>query len=953
MKIYTKILVVTLPMVLISLFLAAGMLYFFSHRSLTALGENWLKSQLNEAIKIAEDYENMLDRFGMKDSQACVLMVSLDAVSAMRSLRIGKQGYVFIVDANGTIISHADSALNGKTLKKEEWFQQIIHPRPRKTASPSVFSFIRSKLSSIGAALVFNLSAGSFKLSETKGQVIYTSQDTKYLAMYEYFRPWDWYIFAANPESEVYGPVSRIGFYVLVLAVCGSLVMALALMALTRKLTAPLRRLAQAADQISEGNLDTYIPVFSQDELGKLADAFNRMASQLKQTLTVLRHNEERFRSLIENASDIIMILNDDGFIRYESPSVWRVLGYDAADLMNRPVYDFVHSDDLSRVREIFQEVIRHPGTIRAVEFSFRHKDGCWCAFECIANKPVQDSDFVGTIVNWREITERRHAQEELRKAKEAAEAANQAKSSFLASMSHELRTPLNAVIGYSEMLIEEAEDTDEDSDLASAAGDLEKILASGKHLLSLINDILDLSKIEAGKMDLYLEDFDVSELIKEVVSTVKPLVDKNSNRLELRCGENLGVMHSDMTKIRQGLFNLLSNACKFTEKGTVTLDAARVCSDEKDAAETGKERFVFSVSDTGIGMRPEQMGNLFQAFSQAEASTTRKFGGTGLGLAITQRFCKMMGGDITVQSEYGKGTTFTIRVPARVVKPEPETSVTSPGGGQSEGNAPEPPVPPESENDAGTVLVIDDDPFVRDMMKRFLAKEGFRVETAAGGAEGLKAAKELHPDAITLDVMMAGMDGWSVLTALKADPELADIPVIMLTIIDNKTMGYALGASDYMTKPVDRNRLLTILRKYSGGLPNCRVLVAEDDAQTREMLRRMLEKEGCEVSEAENGRVALERMNENCPKLILLDLMMPEMDGFEFVSELRRHEEWRCVPVVVITAKDISPEDRERLNGYVEKYLQKGAYSSEALLREVRNLIEVRSEARMHEKRQ
>ncbi|OQX17139.1 MAG: hypothetical protein BWK80_39585 [Desulfobacteraceae bacterium IS3] len=919
-------------MVLISLVLAAGMLYFFSHRSLTALGENWLRSQLNEAVKVAEEYENMLDRFGMKDSEACVHIVRLDAVSALRSLGIGRQGYVFIVDSRGKIISHADKSLNGKSLTQEEWFQQILHPRPQKTASPSTLSFIKSKLSSIGAALIFNLSAGSFKLSETKGQVIYTSKDTKYLAMYEYFGPWDWYIFAANPESEVYGAVSRIGFYVVFLAVSGSLVMALSLMVLTRKLTAPLRLLAQSADQISYGNLDTYIPVFSEDELGKLADAFNRMTSQLKQTLTALRHSEERFRSLIENASDIIMILNDDGFIRYESPSVNRVLGYEAADLMNRPVYDFVHSDDLSKVRTVFEEVIRHPGTIRAVEFSFRHKAGYWCAFECVANKPVADSEFIGTIVNWREITERRHAQEELRKAKEAAEAANQAKSSFLASMSHELRTPLNAVIGYSEMLIEEAEDMGEEADMASAVGDLEKILASGKHLLSLINDILDLSKIEAGKMDLYLEDFDVSELIKDVVSTIKPLVDKNSNTLEIRCDENLGVMHSDMTKIRQGLFNLLSNACKFTEKGTVTLNAARETCDE-----SGKEWFVFSVSDTGIGMTPEQMGNLFQAFSQAEASTTRKFGGTGLGLAITQRFCRMMGGDITVQSEHGKGTIFTIRVPARVVKPETEPPLSPPGRVQGEECASE---LPEPENNAGTILVIDDDPFVRDMMKRFLAKEGFRVETVAGGEEGLKMAKKLHPDAITLDVMMSGMDGWSVLTAMKADPELADIPVIMLTIIDNKTMGYALGASDYMTKPVDRNRLVTILRKYSGDLPNCRVLIAEDDAQTREMLRRMLEKEGCEVCEAENGRVALERMNEGCPKLILLDLMMPEMDGFEFVSQLRQREEWRSVPVVVITAKDISREDRERLNGYVEKYLQKGAYSSEALLKEVRNLI-------------
>lgn len=505
----------------------------------------------------------------------------------------------------------------------------------------------------------------------------------------------------------------------------------------------------------------------------------------------------------------------------------------------------------------------------------------------------------------------------DIEQAKKDAETASRAKSTFLSNMSHELRTPLNAIIGYSEMLMEDAEGLGQEDFIP----DLEKIRGSGKHLLALINDILDLSKIEAGKLELYLETFHISNLIEDVVSTVQPLVAQNNNTLKVNCPEDIGTMHNDLTKIRQVLFNLLSNACKFTEQGTISMD---VTQDSADSIGW----ITFRVRDSGIGMTEEQMTKLFQEFSQADTSTGQKYGGTGLGLAISKRFCQMMGGDISVESEYGVGSTFTTRLPLKSKVPKAE--LKAPIEHRVE------PVP-EGMN---IVLVIDDEHTVRDLMKRFLSKEGFWVETAPNGEEGIRLARELHPHVITLDVMMPGMDGWAVLSAIKADPELTEIPIIMLTIVDEKNLGYTLGASDYLIKPIDRDRLVTVLQKYRTAPFSSPVLVVEDDPNMRDLLRRMLKREGWKVNEAENGRVALERISETRPSVILLDLMMPEMDGFQFVNELRKRKACRSIPIVVITAKDITIEDQLRLDGYVEKILKKGMYTKEELLSEVRDLV-------------
>jgi signal transduction histidine kinase/DNA-binding response OmpR family regulator len=505
----------------------------------------------------------------------------------------------------------------------------------------------------------------------------------------------------------------------------------------------------------------------------------------------------------------------------------------------------------------------------------------------------------------------------ELVTARDQALDANKAKSTFLANMSHELRTPLNAIIGYSELIEEECEETGQDDFVP----DLKKIQSAANHLLSLINDILDLSKIEAGKMDLYLEMIEIPRMVNDVVTTITPMIEKNSNTLRVDCPPQIGAINADLTKLRQVMFNLLSNASKFTKEGEIRLECERKTRPDGDWV-------VFRVSDTGIGMNDEQLGRLFQDFTQADSSTTRKYGGTGLGLAISRRFCQMMGGDITVTSEVEKGSTFTVTLPANAPAPEMEVYLPSLAKLTSI---------PEG---ATTVLVIDDDAVVREVVSRFLNKEGFRVEAAASGEAGLRMARELMPDIITLDVMMPGMDGWSVLSTLKADPELSTIPVIMMSIVSDKNLGFALGASDYLTKPIDRDRLVGVLRKFECEAKGCKVLVVEDDPAAREVLSRAVQREGWEVCEAENGRIALELLANETPDIILLDLMMPEMDGFEFLTELRKEPTFAEIPVVVITAMSLTNDDREKLNQQVQRIIQKGSYSHEELLTEVQKLV-------------
>ncbi|MCC6539199.1 MAG: response regulator [Bryobacterales bacterium] len=729
-----------------------------------------------------------------------------------------------------------------------------------------------------------------------------------------------WKIALNLPESVIVAPARGLAVRTLIVATLSVLGMIGLVLVVARLVIEPVRRLTGITAEVAAENYGRVGELAASarraDELGQLARGFQKMIravssreTSLKQAEESLARREMYFRSLIESTTDVVTIFDREGVVRYVSPSCEPVLGLAPDQYAGGSGFVTLPPPDRVKAEAALRAVTETPNGIRRLEVRSCHGgDGRLRIVEATLHNQLENPAVAGVVVNLRDVTERKQV-EGLAKDKQAAEAASKAKSAFLASMSHELRTPLNAIIGYSEMLTEEAEA----EGLDSMTPDLNKIRSAGKHLLELINAVLDISKIEAGKMDLFLETFAVDKLMQDVAAIIQPLAQKNGNRLVVSLGNALGNMHADSTKVRQPLFNLLSNACKFTEKGQVTL-----------AAERRGEEIEFRVTDTGIGMTPEQSAKLFQAFTQADASISGKFGGTGLGLAISQHFCRMMGGDVRVESTAGQGTTFFVTLPVQVVvkKPEPSLNDTNPGTSAVASEA----------APRGKVLVIDDDPAVHDIVRRALGKEGYRVLAAASGEEGLRLAAAEQPDVITVDAMMPVMDGWTVLSRLKNDAALQTIPVVMLTIIEDKSLAFSLGASAYLTKPIDRESLaatVASLCKVSG-----EALIVDDDPAATDLLSRALTGAGWAVATAQDGAAALARLEQQRPHVIVLDLMMPVMDGFAFLREKRRRAEWDAIPVVVMTERELTEGEQRELNESVAQILRKGVNSRTDLLR-------------------
>ncbi len=684
-----------------------------------------------------------------------------------------------------------------------------------------------------------------------------------------------------------------------------------------RSILAPLRSLVDAVRAISGGDVTSPLPPVSRDEIGEMTHALHLFRDSLVERAR-LEQLAEHQRRMVQQAIECI----SEGFVLYGPDdrlvlcnSQYHALYRGLADIavpgvtfravleaaVARGIVDLGDRTGEAWIEERMRRRATPAGTM---EYKF---DDRWIQ---ITESKTYDG---GTVAIYSDITELILRQADLQQAKDAAERATQVKSEFLANMSHELRTPLNAIIGYSQILQEDAEDSGQ----ADMLPDLKKIENAGNHLLELINSILDLSKIEAGRMDVYIEQIDVSALVEDVRMMVEPLAARGANRLVIDCPPDVGVMATDVTKLKQSLLNLLSNASKFTEQGTISLGVARI-------AGQGGDAIAFTVCDTGIGMNEAQLARLFQAFSQADSSTTRRYGGTGLGLAITRSFARMLGGDVMVSSTPGEGSTFVLTLPAGEAQPAEPAIAT-----------------PEAPAGSATVLVVDDEPAAQHIIGSLLARDGFRLLYASSGQEALALAREHRPDAITLDIMMPQFDGWSVLHALKGDPELAAIPVVLVTANQDRSLGFELGAAAFLTKPVDREVLIDALRRCCASVSQGTVLVVEDDAATCELTERTVEKLGFTAALTANGREAIAWLETHAPPVvILLDLLMPEMDGFAFLEHLRGRTVWRDIPVIVVTAKQLTLEERTILSQRVQQVIAKGRSAHVELSQAVREVL-------------
>lgn len=546
------------------------------------------------------------------------------------------------------------------------------------------------------------------------------------------------------------------------------------------------------------------------------------------------------------------------------------------------------------------------------------------------------------------EFSYRNMAEEALWIAKEEAESASQTKNNFLANISHEFRTPLNAILGFTEILQVAAKKNNQ----PDFVEDLQAIESAGRHLLNLINDILDFVKIQSGKVNFNIKSFQISKLLAEVTTTLRPLAEKNGNTLVLEEPDDLGLMKSDVNRVRQILLNLLGNACKFTSNGSIRLSA------KLDDKENPTSIFI-DISDTGIGLDPRQMEKLFQEFAQGEHSGDHKFEGTGLGLPISRHLCQALGGDIEVDGELGKGTTFKVHLPLQIStetdflkkpenseipeKPEMTSAPSSPKASLARAITPPAEVAVDPSNDAlskKTVLIIDDDSSVCDLIRQFANREGLRTEMAFNADDGIRLARKLTPDIIFLDIILSDADGWEVIKVLKDEAKLKSIPIVVISHIPEDEKSQAMGVSDYLRKPLNSDMLTSTLKKVNASENHSSILIVEDDQTTRETLSRMLKQEGWQVGVVSDKKSALEYLGKEKPGLVILDISLGGREGYDILSEIRKNKDWSAMPIIIFTAKNISKEEYVVLNESVQKIFQKGNCTRAELFNQIRTLI-------------
>ena len=788
MKIYSKILFTTLPLIIVFMLATVGTTYYFFQSALMDLGDTWLDTRLTTALDIAANQEKMLHAYGLEEIPASIAKAKLDTAAQIADIRVGELGYLFAVDRKGSIIFHPNKYLVDTDISHEPWFRE---------------------------------------LSSENGRMVLSIDGTRNLARFARFLPWDWYLLAVDPMEEVYGVSNRMRPYLYALGVLGTLVISLVLMLMTNRLIRPLRELVGGAAAIGKGNLDVRIPIQSRDEFGQLAKEFNHMAFRLQETLTALQYSEEHFRSLIENASDLIWIMDTDGKFLYASPSTQRILGHPLEELIGKNVFDFIHPEDRKGLFQRFE--LRTKGLIKAQPTShrFRHKEGYWCTLESISKNLLDHPAIGGMVINSRNITKRKQTELALKKSHQELEArveertrellrlnktlnneilirkekeaelerANHAKSEFLANVSHEIRTPLNSVIGFSELLATMITEKQQKSYLST-------ITSAGKNLLALINDILDLSKMEAGKLKINASAVSLTALFGEIRRMFNMKLSEKGLTLSVEIESRVPqALILDEMRLRQVIVNLVDNAIKFTASGSICITARAAPS---LAATDTLVDLTIEVRDSGIGIPLEKRDIVFESFQQESAGTSRRFGGTGLGLSICKQLMTLMGGRISVDSQQDAGSCFTIELPGIETARDPAPARE---GGELDLNS--------VRFSRETVLVVDDQVPIRFMLREILEKLNLEVIEAANGREALAAAAVQLPKLILMDAKMPEMDGPTAAKQLKADPATRHIPICLMTASMRTSVRELTAKESFMallTKPIIIEDMIKLL---------------------------------------------------------------------------------------------------------------------------------------------
>jgi signal transduction histidine kinase/DNA-binding NarL/FixJ family response regulator len=554
--------------------------------------------------------------------------------------------------------------------------------------------------------------------------------------------------------------------------------------------------------------------------------------------------------------------------------------------------------------------------------------------------KPFQSEEVLARVKThlslWQMQARLEHQNTQLQQANAKLKELDRLKSQFLANMSHELRTPLNSIIGFTGIMLQgiPGELNDEQKK------QLNMVYESGKHLLGLINDILDISKIEAGKIEIIPSQFEVKELIQMVENIVSPMIEKKGLTFQVAISEDVPpTIYHDKNRIKQVLINLLSNATKFTESGKITVNLdfglrpigayapEGTRNAEQSEIRNPQSAIRFSVADTGVGIKPEHLPDVFDEFKQIEGPLKGKTAGIGLGLAISKKIVEIMRGRIWAESEYGKGSRFQFIIPIEEITSAKRPTVIS---------------PETLDLSKKLVLTIDDEYETQEILKIYLKSEGYEVIQAYNAMEAMVLARKYHPFAITLDIVMPGKDGWDILDELKKDLQTEGIPVICISTSDNRELGLALGVFEYLVKPIEKDQLINELRRLEKHFPIYDILIIDDDPQAVELLTQFLSGEGnYMVRKAYGGEEGLSRVNESRPDLIFLDLMMPEVDGFEVIRHLKKSEQTKDIPIIIVSAKELTQEEVEYLSDNIERIMRKGNFTKEDLLRDIKRALE------------